>query len=172
MAKIWVGPTGQIVTGTVLDCNKQSLELALKHYDPQLYIKWNPRKRAGMGLWEIRRRPEKKSVIPYVEYKGVVYSKIDYVEEDMVHHVMDAGSLTYAILTELKKMDTWAKGFDRKSWAAEYEFKEKQREQALHDKRREELRYHGKQFKKEIRDLKEAILSGLDPNRIADHWGK
>lgn len=166
-----VGPTGNIVRGTVLDCNKEALELALKRYDAQLYLKWNPKKNRGFGLWEVRRRPEQMMLVPKTIWKGDLYSSLEYVENNLVHHVMDSHSLNYHIVERVKAMDTWKTNEETGlSFTDRYEAKERAHAEEISAKQKEAIKYKSRYYKKEIRDLKEALQSGLDPNRLANYW--
>lgn len=166
--KVWVGPTGRLSTGNVLDVGVKAFEQALRDHDHLLYIRWNPRKLKGWGCWEVRRRPEKKSVTHVFEWEGNTYCYINNEEIDIVNHVLDAGYLNYDLLTRIKAMDTWAG--NRNYWVEDLENKEKAHVAAKQAKAREDMRYAAKQMKSEIKDLKEMLKSGLNPAQIADHW--
>ena len=108
--KIWVNPTGSTIRGHVLDSALKPLEQRLKDYDPQLYIKWNPKKLHGWGCWELRRKPEQKTVRPedVVVFQGNTFVCPKYHELNLVDHVMDIPFLNYSIVKKLEKMDTWS----------------------------------------------------------------
>lgn len=189
MAKVWLGPTGTISKGHVLDCSRAPLEEALRLYDPQLYIKWNSKKLQGWGVWEVRRKPEAKSIRPskclmhhsgaktYVQgdiydFDGycVIYPK--YHENDLVHHVLDVAYLNYDILTKLKKMDQWELANGGKDFAKNLEYEENKQQTQIREKLNKELQYNLKQIKSAVNGVKEHILSGGSPADIARHWGK
>src|ERR1044071_7768295 len=113
MTKIWVAPVGKIVTGNVLDCGKQALERKLREYDNQLYVKWNPKKLKGHGCWELRRRPELKSIKPgdVSVYAGntIVFPK--YHENGFDSHLKDFAFLNYSMVSWLQANDQWAKSY-------------------------------------------------------------
>lgn len=168
MTSFKVGPTGALVQGDVLDVNKHSLELKLKEFDPQLYLKWNPKKRRGMGIWELRRKPEKKTAIYVGEYSGIKLFNVDYLESDLVHHVKDLEYLDYSILNWLKKADTWTiKDYTKNLEQEESDFKDKYLNRA-----REERLYMMKQERKALNEYKEKILSGVNPNLLGAFWGR
>jgi hypothetical protein len=165
---ISVGPTGRTVRGDVLDVNKAALERALRQYDSLLYIAWNPKKRQGMGCWEIRRRPEKKTAIHQGSWNGLHFFELKYKELNVVHHVLDVPVLNYDVLARIKKMDTW----DYKDFGREVDYREAEYDERIESKAQEEMRYMIKQHKSEVRDLKEMLLSGMNPAQIAKHWGR
>src|SRR4051812_14915664 len=54
---------GNIVTGTIFDCNRESFERALKAYWDKLYVGWNPFKKDGLGCWEVWQQPTQKTPV-------------------------------------------------------------------------------------------------------------
>lgn len=172
MAKIWVGPTGKLVQGHVLDASKTSLEEKLRDYDKQLYLKWNPKKLKGWGCWEIRRLPEKKSIKEVLRYKGASYVVLEFQELNLVNHVLDVGYINYDLVRKLKSMDMWVKHKDGTTFAHDHEYQEAKLMEAADKKALENTAYMAKQHKREINDFKELILSGMNPARIADYWSK
>lgn len=175
MAKVWLKPTGNVITGHVLDCAVGPLEKALRDHDAQLYVKWNPRKLHGWGVWEVRRRPESKSVREedIVVWKGNTFVFPKYHEVSIVNHVVDVPYLNYSVVSKVKGMDTWAKeqfGYKGKNFAREVEYLEAKYDESVDEKSMLERDYNLKQMRSEIRDLKEFVLSGGNPARIADFW--
>ena len=169
MGKIWLSPTGRLSSGHVLDVARAPFERALRDLDALLYVRWNPKKLRGWGAWEIRRAPAEKSVVEMATYKGQTIVRLEYLENDMVHHVLDCAFLNYDQIRKLKEMDTYA----YKSVAAwqdslESRTKEHREQQAL--KAKNELKYLAKEFKSEIRDFKEYVNDGNNPHLIANHW--
>src|SRR6185437_7296833 len=171
--KIEIGPTGSLIQGSIHDCNKASLEYAIKSYDPLLYIKWNPNKLGKMGCWELRRRPEKKSVRQTLEYGGKKYHHLDYVEIDIVNHIFDVPVLGYNLIQKIKRSDVWA--------AADYdghnldkithklnsiEDKRTELQQLEKDKAHSDAMYGMKQIKNQLNVYKQAILDGQNPADI------
>lgn len=169
---IKTGPTGRIATGSVLDCAKGPLEQALKFYDPCLYVKWNPKKLKGWGCWEIRRRPEEKQVVESVSFGGATFSRVEYKEYDMVHHVMDLAYLNYNALEKLKAMDTWSEGRKGLEWVKQLDYREAKAQERIEAKASVEREYNLKQLKPQIKDLMDFVSSGGNPARLADHWSK
>lgn len=169
MAKIWLAPTGKISTGNVLDVAKGPFLQALKDHDSQLYIKWNPNKLRGWGCWEIRRLPNTKSAVEVVEFEGNTYTRVEYKENNLVHHVLDCAFLNYDQLRKIKQMDTWqygqGKGFVDALETREKEYVARKRQEAV-----EARKYAAKQFKREINDFKEMVQSGLNPAVIQQYW--
>lgn len=175
--KFEVGPTGHLIQGDVLDVSKSKLTEALKAYDALLYIKWNPNKLRGNGVWELRRRPEFKTVVQREVFEGNTYSFIDYKELDMENHVLDLPYLNYEVLNRIKKMDLWVhSGYDRNNKKKIHNFWDKmdgvqaEVKSAQEQKNYDDLLYNMKQQKTAIRSLKEAILSGVNPADLAKHW--
>jgi hypothetical protein len=80
---ISVGPVGSVSIGHVLDCNKKAFEAALTAYDPLLYVKWNPKKMRGHGVWEIRRKPEFYSAVDVAELPDCFVVKLGLYENDL-----------------------------------------------------------------------------------------
>lgn len=165
-----MGKTGNIIQGHVLDSNKKHLERALKDYDKQLYIRWNPKKVKGFGCWEVRRKPEFKTIVDYCEFEGHTILDLDYVEVDAVHHVLDAAFLNYQIVEKIKDMDTLASG--HADWAAAYEHAETVRKEEFEKKRLENRSYMLKQMRKDLNWFREYVLSGNDPGLIGQFWGQ
>lgn len=168
MAKVWVAPVGNVVSGHVLDVAKKPFERALQDYDPQLYVKWAPKKLRGHGCWEIRRRPESLAIVDYAEYQGNTYFKLGYREVDLIASILDCAFLNYDQLRKIRDMDTFRVG--PKQWIADQEYTAAQMQAARKERAKEELRYAAKEYKREIRDFKEFVLSGHNPHQIAQHW--
>lgn len=154
-----VGPLGNIITGSVFDCNRDSLERSLKFFDPQLYLKWNPRKRAGHGIWELRRRPTFKTKILQGHIDGVPLYTYEYRENDMIHHILDVPVLRYDLLGRVKEMDSW----NKKNYLDNLD---EQGAKAIMDakaKAKAELRYSIKQHKREWKDFAAFVSAGGNP---------
>lgn len=169
---IKVGVTGKLVRGHVLDCGLRGVEEACKRYDNQLYIKWNPKRRSGMGSWELRRRPNTKSVIDSVTFEGNTYSRVEYKELDIENHVMDIEVLDYSLVAKLHKIDTWKDGKHGAEWVNQLDYHEGTYLNKVEAKAEEEKAYQIKQNKRAIREFREFVLSGGNPYRIADYWQK
>lgn len=177
MTKISTGPTGQLIQGTVFDCNKAYVESVYQGYDPLLYIKWNPTKNYNMGSWELRRRPEKKSIKETLEFEGQVYHILEYRELDVINHVMDLPVLSTFALDKLKKMDLWsAANYDGANADklkhqldridSNLDSHKSKQEQKLYD----EAVYGLRQGKHILNNFRNDILSGLNPAEIAHYW--
>lgn len=180
-------PTGRIIEGHVLDCSRKPLERKLKEYDAQLYLKWNKDKLHGWGCWELRRRPLMKTythtqyhrdnfgailrIVPgdVHHLDGCTIVEPKYHENDFENHVMDVPFLNYSIIEKIKKMDTWEHSTSM-GFAHDYEYLEAKVMENEDEKSNAELTYSAKQYKREIRDFKEFLLSGNSPARIADYW--
>ena len=170
MSKIWIGPTGRLTEGHVLDCSKRGVESALKFYDPLLYIKWNPKKLKGWGCWEIRRAPETKSVKDIIEWNGNSFVILDDVENGFINHILDAAFLNYDVVRKIKSMDTWVHYNGGKDFGKELEYKEAKALEKEDKKAMEELKYATKEYKREIKDFMQYVSEGHDPSRIAGYW--
>lgn len=150
---------GRVVTGSVDDCNKRSIERLLQFYDRFLYIKWNTDKLGGRGCWEIRRAPEKPSLVCHGSFNGARLYTIEKKETDLINHVLDAPVLHYSLVERIKKMDVWHyKDFDKHLADTAAEVEERTRAKA-----REEMRYDIKQHKREWRELATLVSSGVNP---------
>lgn len=174
MSRITVGPAGSIIKGHVLDCAAAPVERALRAHDAQLYVKWNPRKLHGHGVWEVRRRPDTKSVLPedVIVFKKNTFVFPKYHELDIVNHVLDVPFLNYNVVSKIKSMDAWSEKFGErgKNFAKEAEYIEAKYDEKTEDDFLKEREYNLKQMKSEIRWLKEYVASGGNPARIADYW--
>jgi len=160
--KVWHAPLGKLIKGHVLDVNVNRFTETLKHYDNQLYVKWNPKKIRGHGCWEIRRHPNKKTATPVATYKGMTIQKVEYKENDLVHHVLDCAFLNYDALRRIKEMDAWSD----KYWVDNLEKNEVASKQKHELKQLEEFRYTLKQHKSLASDLYEAVRSGIPLSQI------
>lgn len=156
---IQVSNISKIVHGHVLDVKKDSLERSLKNYDKQLYLKWNPDKNKGHGLWEIRRIPNQKTAVPKTEFQGRVWFELEYVEDDFTNHILDVPYLNYGVLNKLYDMDTWR----YQSWIDEMDYQAKRKQEneisRLDSERKELIRENRKYFA----ELREAVRSGYNP---------
>lgn len=150
---------GKVIEGHVLDCNKKYLEKALQHYDKQLYLKWNPEKNSGTGVWEVRRRPNEKTAVPKWELNGRIFFNLEYKELDVINHVMDVPVLNYEILKRIREMDCW----NTKDYVKDLEYQEDKAKDKEYSKNREELRYQIKHHRKAMQDFQELLKSGRDP---------
>ncbi len=150
---------GQVIEGSVLDCNKKYLERALKDYDRNLYLKWNPKKNAGQGTWELRRLPNEKTAVPKYELNGQIVFELEYLENDLMHCIIDVPVLNYSLLKRLREMDTWGSG----DWVADLEYREQKSKDLEYDKNKQDLKYNIMQYRKAFADFKEEVRSGRTP---------
>lgn len=155
-------PLGKIITGDVLDVNPKHFEKELKRYDSQLYLRWNPNKLKGWGNWEIRRIPNMKSLVKVGQFQGYTLMSPEYVELDIVSHVLDVAILNYKALEKIKSMDT----FGDKNWVANLDYKAKVYKEEHDRKAKQELKYSIQQHKKEWRDFAKAVSEGLNPGQV------
>jgi len=150
---------GRVVTGSVLDCNKDALERSLKFYDRYLYIKWNTDKLDGRGCWEIRRAPEYPTMVCHgtLDDGSKLYT-YERKEVDFIHHVLDCPVLHYGLLGKIKSMDAWKyKDFDAHLENVAVEHEQKVRKNA-----NEEMRYDLKQHKQEWKKFASLVSEGAD----------
>lgn len=177
MSSIKIGPTGNIIRGSVLDVAKLPFQRALRDIDPLLYTKWNPKKLRGWGCWEIRRRPATNSIVDVSELDGRLYLQLGPIENDLINHVLDCAFLNYDQIRKLKQMDTWQFGQTgeqgSRKWLDHIEDLERQSAKESYDRAVEARRYAARHHKKELRELRDAVASGANLSRmIADNWEK
>lgn len=156
--EIKLTPTGKLVQGSLFDCNKKRLERMLKDYDKQLYLKWNPKKNKGWGCWELRRRPNQKTLITH-DCGDFVIHKVAYKENDLVHHVLDLEYLSYSVLDRLREMDAW----ENKRLIADGDYEAERRQDREYDKYVEDRRHAIRQDKKYWKEYLELVRSGYNP---------
>lgn len=160
--KIWMKPTGRLVKGHVMDVNPKHFQRALQDYDKFLYVTWNPNKLKGWGCWEIRRRPEYKSVVDRVEFQGVTYTRIEYKEYRDIHHVLDCAFLNYDAIRKLKEMDTWQDSH----WIHHEQYLRDKLDDKTIDDATRELKYSLRYNKSAIKDFMELVRSGKNPAQV------
>lgn len=171
MAKIFMGPCGNVIKGHVLDVNQKAFDETLQFYDRQLYTKWNPKKLQGHGCWEIRRKPEYLSALDVSEYEGNLIFKIGPKEFEHFHHVLDCAFLNYDALRKLQEIDTWTvcagdvSKYEEEVNRRTRDRKEREKELALNERRA-----MTKYFRKEIGQFREMIKSGVNPALLAQYW--
>lgn len=172
MAKVFMGPTGNLIQGHVLDVNKAAFEQAMRFTlnDPHLYAKWNPKKLGGWGCWEIRRKPEFLSALDVTEFEGQLIFNLGKREIDIAHHVLDCAFLNYDAIRKLKEMDTWAYGEKGASYEDEVERRTRTRREREKELAKKELGYMARHYRTQIRGFMEAIRSGVNPHEIAKYW--
>lgn len=185
--RIEVNSVSKIVQGHVLDVARGPLVAALRRYDPLLYIKWNPKKRSGLGLWELRRRPEFKSAqrgrLLETPHRGKVFIPGDifdldegtlivprYIENSFENHVKDFQRLDYGILNWVAKQDLWKFGYKGKNAMNEADYREGQYLTKIEDDAEAERAYMIKQHRTQFNDYRQYILSGGNPARLVDYW--
>lgn len=163
MSSVFMKPTGSLIKGNVLDVSVKPFERALKDYDSQLYVVWNPKKLRNWGCWELRRRPEKKVITETFDCGGYSIARLEYKESDFIHHVLDAAYLNYDILNKLKKIDMWT---NKDHFIHNLEGGEAERQQAIKDKARAELKYALRYNRKMLREMMDLVNSGANPAEI------
>lgn len=173
---ITVGPTGKVVKGDVLDVSQIALEQMLRDYDANLYFSWNPTKLHGHGVWELRRRPDLKTALHEGSYQGMNFYTVDYLESDL-NHVKDFAYLNYNIVEWVKLHDIWGQfNFDKDKEQRLHKYlkdMDNAQESLLERKKkamRKELTYDLMQDRSAISDLKNRVLSGVNPNLLGKFW--
>lgn len=159
---IWHGPCGKTVQGHVLDVSLKPFRRALRDLDPQLYVKWNPKKLKGWGCWEIRRRPTHKTAVHQGTHRGADIYQLQYVEFNDVHHVLDAAFLNYDAIRRLKEMDTFGQG----DWITAMEDRAEELRREREAKAEAELRYSIRHHSGAMNDLYEQVRSGTSLGQI------
>jgi hypothetical protein len=189
MTKFKIQGESKLIQGHVLDVARPPLVAALRRYDPQLYVSWNPKKRSGRGVWELRRKPEFKSVREgrYVDAptKGRVFIPGDifefddftisipkYHENHAENHVKDFEYLTYDMVSWVAKHDLFAYGYKGRNALAEAEYREAQYLDKVEKDADEERQYLIKDNKTAFNDFREYILAGGNPYRLVDYMNK
>jgi hypothetical protein len=166
--KVWMQPTGRLIKGHVLDVDRATFTRALQAYDSLLYTAWNPKKLKGWGCWEIRRKPERLTPVDIEIFEGNTYTFLDAIENPLVNHVLDCAFLNYDQLRKIQTMDTTKE--NQRYWVDQLEANEKAHVEKLKEAALENRKYAAKQFKREVKDFKEMVASGMNPALIANHW--
>lgn len=151
--------TGNIIQGSVLDIDKRYFERKLKEYEPRLYLKWNPKKNRGFGVWEIRIRPTKKTAIYQCDYQGSKIFTLEYVESDYTHHILDVPVLNMRVFTRLREMDHW----ENKTLADDLDYLSEKALIKAELEEDENRRRYIRENKKYFREMYEATRSGINP---------
>lgn len=187
MKKVKLARESNLIQGHVLDVSRAPLLAALRRYDPQLYIKWNPKKRAGRGCWELRRKPEFKTVregrfletpkfgkvfFPgdVFEFDGYTLAVPKYHETNFENHVKDFEYLSYDMVKWVADHDLFKYGYKGKNAIQEAEYREAKYEEKIDEESYAEKMYGFKQMRTQISDFREYILAGGDPYRLLDFW--
>lgn len=192
MTSLKVNHESRLVQGHVLDVAKKPLLEALRRYDVQLYVKWNPKKLQGHGCWELRRKPEMKTVregrfldTPYrgrVFFPGDIHDLGDftivepkYHETSFENHVKDFTHLSYGMVGWIAAHDLWTMdqcGFKGKNFTKEAEYREAKYEEKIDEDADADKQYMIKQHRTQFNDFRSYINTGGNPYRLMDYWGK
>lgn len=178
----------KLVTGHVLDVAQSGLVSTLRRYDPLLYVKWNPKKKGGRGVWELRRKPEQKSIREsrFLDTpRGMVFHKGDifefdgftivepkYHENSFENHVKDFDYLTYDMVTWLADHDLWKHGYKGKYVTAESDYREAKYLEKIDEDSDSERQYMIKQHRTQFQDFAAYINAGGNPAELIRHWGQ
>jgi hypothetical protein len=152
---------GNIVVGTMYDCNRKHFERALKAYSERLYVGWNPFKKDGQGCWEVWFRPSRKTPVLryYDELTGVKIYTAEYVPNDFEHWVADCDYLSYDFIGKLREMDSW----ENKQLISGHDDALQAHEDKLERQEDDNIKQIVKENKKAFRDLLDYTQSGFDP---------
>lgn len=161
--RVKIGPTGRLSKGHVLDVNVKPFEEALRAHDRDLYVKWNPNKLRGWGCWEIRRKPLYKIPTDIVRHEGMTIVRLEAVENEMLHHVLDCAFLNYDQIRKIKEMDTWT---NPDHFLNDLEYKETTQRNEILQRAKDELAYSIKQHKSVFAHFRDLVQSGKNPARI------
>lgn len=166
--QITMGPSGQLITGNVLDVSIRHFKEALHYFDSSLYVKWNPKKLKGWGCWEIRIKPHLPYAVYQGSWKGINFYEIKRLETDIMNHVLDCAYLNYDAIRKLKTMDVQTKlaSAGCKTYGEYIEKMEAEVQEKIREKSREDLKYNISQNKSMAHDFREAIRSGIHPAQV------
>lgn len=154
-----IGPTGNLIQGNIFDCNKKSFVRALKAYDNQLYLVWNPKKREGLGVWEVWRNPTKKTLVNQGVYEGNTLFTLEYKPNSFEHHVQDLEYLSYNFITRLHEMDMW----NNKQFLDQMDQRLEDDQDKLNKSEEESIKYAVKHNKKLFKELAQLTKEGYNP---------
>lgn len=158
---------GNIITGSIFDCNRKNFEKMLRAYWDRLYVGWNPYKEQGRGCWEVWSRPSQKTAVISYESPEKLPSgnpeftivTTQYKPNDYEHWVADLPFLSYDFIKKLREMDGW----ENKNQVADHDHAyEQQREKADKDEE-EHLKYIVRHNKQAFRDLLDYTQQGYNP---------
>jgi hypothetical protein len=186
--KISIKGEAKLVEGHVLDVSRPHLLAALRRYDPLLYIKWNAKKRAGLGVWELRRKPEFKTIKEgekintpkgWVIRPGDIFEMDNftitvpkYHENNFENHVKDFEKLGYHMVDWLASHDLWKYGYKGKDVGREADYNEAVYDNKIDEDSYAEKQYMIKQHRTQFQDFAAYINAGGNPARLVDYWDK
>lgn len=185
MTKLSISNESRQIKGHVLDCALQPILGDLKRYDAQLYLKWNSKKNKGRGAWELRRKPELKTVKEgysletpkgRVLFPGDVHPMEDCTivvpkyHESAADCVKTFDYLDYRVVEWVAEHDLWKFGHKGKDFAKESDYLAAKYEEKIDEESYAEKAYGLKQMKTQINDFRQYILGGGDPYRLLDFW--
>lgn len=172
-----IGPTGNLIQGTIFDTPKEELERKLKRYDEQLYLKWEPKRNRGYGCWQLRRRPQFKTIVDSFRVDGCIINRLEYKEIDIENHVWDINVLTESLLDRVKACDIWDRVEYQEGRIGRIEqFNQDMEENYFghradtQEKTRKEMMYGIMQDKRIVKDFQERIVSGVNPAHLLRYW--
>lgn len=167
---IQISKTGNLIVGHVLDVDKTHLERALRFYDSQLYLKWNPKKNEGNGLWELRRRPNEKTLVVKTMFNGSKIGILEYVESDLINHVLDIPFLNYDILNKLRQMDTWENFKGSRGYSNDMDYKRDKHDENAYLELERSQKYRARHDRKLYAEIRERFRSTSPGKRMLDTY--
>ncbi len=152
---------GNVIVGSIFDCNRGHFERLLRAYWDKLYLGWNPLKNDGRGCWEVWQQPTKKTPVLryYDESEGIKIYTAEYLPNDYEHWVADLPYLTYSFIEKLRIMDSW----ENKQLISDHDYDQSKWQQKLDDDEEENIKYVVKHNRQAFRDLLDYTQSGYDP---------
>lgn len=152
---------GNLIVGSIFDCNRKSFSRALKTYDERLYVGWNPLKREGRGCWEVWHRPKLKT--PVLRYhdedSGMKIYTTEYLPNDFENWVADIEFLSYSFLSRIREMDAWS----NKQLISEHDYQLDEHGRKLRQEEEDSIKQAVKNNKQAFRDLLDYTQSGYNP---------
>lgn len=150
---------GNIITGSVFDCNRKHFERVLRDYSDRLYVGWNPYKKEGQGCWEIWHRPTYKTPVHRLDYQGVSYYSLEYLPNDFEHWVADLDYLDYTFISRLREMDSW----ENRQLVSSHDDQAEAFKDKLDRDETEQLKYVVRHNKSAFKDLLDYTQQGFNP---------
>lgn len=139
----------------------------MRSYDPNLYLKWNPKKNSGQGTWELHERSKKKTAVFKGKHKNMSFYQLEYLDKPLLSHIMDVPRLSYELMYEIQARDVWAfLEKEKTSINRTVDYYTNKRIEKQHKETEEEVRYAIKQDKKLFKELLEHVRSGHSLNPI------
>lgn len=151
---------GNIVIGSIHDCNRIKFRKMLRDYSDRLYAGWNPFKKDGQGCWEVWHRPTYKTpVLAYKDDSGLKIWITEYKPNDFEHWVADLDYLSYDFISKLREMDSW----ENRQLISGHDDKIEESRRKDEQSNEDNIKYVVKHNKALFRDLLDYTQAGYDP---------